>query len=81
MAASTPALMMAREEGHERRQVGKGEIGGAEAGVEPADAEVDGVGAVFHGGAGAFPIAGGGKEFRASHGRVLPRSARRARRK
>jgi hypothetical protein len=44
---------------HERGQIGLREIFRAHAGVETLEAEVDGIGAVFDGGAGAFPVAGG----------------------
>src|SRR5262249_10924734 len=53
--ATNAALM---EEFHELREVTHGEVVGAHPGVEFFKAEVDGVGAVFDGGVGAFPIAG-----------------------
>ena len=46
------------EELHERRQVGRGEILRAHPRVEPLEAEVDRVGAVFDRGPRTFPIAG-----------------------
>jgi hypothetical protein len=46
------------EEFHELRQVGDREVLGTHARVEALETEVDGVGAVLHGGLGAFPVAG-----------------------
>ena len=46
---------------HERGQIVLREVFRAHAGVETLEAEVDGVGAVFDGSAGAFPVAGGRK--------------------
>ncbi len=48
---------------HDAGKFRDGEIGGAVAGVEIAEAEVDGVSAVGDGGAHGFPVAGGCKEF------------------
>ena len=50
---------------HEPRQVGLCEIMGAHARVETVEAKVNGIGTVFDGGFGAFPIAGGREQFRA----------------
>ena len=50
--------------GHELRQFFQGEVRGLGPRVQShAEAEVDGIGAVFHGRAGTVEIAGGGKEF------------------
>ncbi len=54
---------------HERRQIRFGEVLRAHAGVELRQTEVDGVGAIFDCGAGAFPVAGGSEQFRAAQGR------------
>ena len=60
------------EKFHQRGQVGRREILRAHPGVEALEAEVDRVGAVLDGGAGAFPVAGGREQFR--FGRtVIPR--------
>ena len=49
------------EEGHQFGQFGGGEVDGPGPGVEAAlQAEIHGIGPVFHGGLGAVPIAGGG---------------------
>ncbi|OQB92401.1 MAG: hypothetical protein BWX86_01839 [Verrucomicrobia bacterium ADurb.Bin122] len=54
------------EERHEPGQVGEREVVGAHAGVEALEAEVDGIGAVFDGGAHALPVAGGREQLRAA---------------
>ena len=54
---------VAVEKFHQLRQVLVGEIGGAQAGIEARQAEVDGIRATGDGGAGAVPIAGGREEF------------------
>ena len=46
------------QQGHHLGQVGAVEVGGADAGVVPLEAEIDGVGAVLDGGDQAGPIAG-----------------------
>ncbi len=51
------------EEGHQAGEVFFGEVVGAKAGIEAGHAEVDGVGAVGDGGAGAVPVTGGREEF------------------
>lgn len=53
----------AMQEFHQARQVGLGEIMRAHSGVEFVETEIDRVSAVFDGGFGAFPIAGGRKEL------------------
>jgi small ligand-binding sensory domain FIST len=57
------------EKFHQLRQIGLGEIMRAHPGVELVEAEINRVRAVFHGGLGAFPIAGGREQFR--HGAEL----------
>ncbi len=52
------------EKFHEFGQIIAGKILRAHPGVELVQAEVDGIGAVLHGGAGAFPVAGGREQFR-----------------
>ena len=49
----------------------EGEIGGAQAGVEVARAEVDGVGALAEGGVEGLGIARGGKELYCGHGDTI----------
>ncbi len=49
---------------HQLRQVGLGEIVRAHPRVEFIQAEINRVRAIFHGGLGAFPIAGGREQFR-----------------
>ena len=66
---------------HQLRQIGLGEILRPHAGVEAVQAEVNGVGPIFHGGPGAVPVAGGGREARgaadwALRTRLRPASAR-----
>ena len=51
------------QELHERGQVGLGEVLGPHAGIEAVEAEVDGVGAVFYGRAGAVPVTGRSQQF------------------
>ena len=56
--------------GHELRQFFQGEVRGLGPRVQShAEAEVDGIRAVFHGRPGAVEIAGGGEEFGAIEGR------------
>ncbi len=52
------------QKSHELRQVGLGEIVRPHPRVEFIQAEVDGIRAIFNGGLGAFPIAGGREQFR-----------------
>ena len=56
---------------HQLRQVGDCEIVGPHSGVETFEAEIDGVGAVFDGRFGAFPIAGRREQLRPNQRRRL----------
>ncbi len=71
MASTFAANPAPVQEGHQAGQIGLGEIVGAHPGVEPVEAEVDGIGPILHCGAGAFPVAGGGEQFRQAHGRTV----------
>ena len=53
---------------HDVGEFGEREVGGPVAGVELVEAEIDGIGAVGHGGAEGVPISGGGEEFEARGG-------------
>jgi len=52
------------EKFHQFRQIGGGEIVGAHPRIELFEAEINRIGAVLNGGAGAIPIAGGGEQLR-----------------
>lgn len=65
----------AMEEIHEGREVGEGEVAGADASVVLVEAEVDGVGAIFDGSASALPVAGWGQQFGAGTGWPMCRAA------
>jgi hypothetical protein len=53
---------------HKRGQIGLREVFRAHAGVETLEAEVNRVGAIFHGGTGAFPITGWREQLGARKG-------------
>ncbi len=54
------------QELHQRGQIGLGEILGPHPGIEPFEAEINGVGSVLDGGPHAFPVTRGSEEFRAA---------------
>ena len=51
------------EELHQAGQIGLREILRAHPGVEPVQAEVNGIGPIFHGGLDAFPVTGGSEQL------------------